>query len=73
MTYEGTPITCTGCTREIRVLDLCIHTAPTCTLCCGIHCGSGRDPWDNGIPAEDPDEVFATNGIGWETGGRRFS
>lgn len=42
MTLETDPITCTGCTRLIKVAELCIHSAPTCCLCCGKHCGAGE-------------------------------
>lgn len=40
MTYTTDTITCTGCTREITVGALCVHTAPTCSYCCGSYCGA---------------------------------
>lgn len=42
MTLTTETITCTGCCREIQVQYLCPHTAPTCLLCCGKHCGAAR-------------------------------
>lgn len=33
------PITCTGCTREVTVGELCVHSGATCALCCGKYCG----------------------------------
>lgn len=70
MTLTTDPIDCTGCTRQITVADLCVHTAPTCSLCCGTFCGNRRDPWDNGVPIDNPFD-HEPDETGWNTGGRR--
>ncbi len=36
------PITCTGCTREVTVGELCVHSGATCALCCGKYCGGAE-------------------------------